>query len=92
VQLQQTRCSQQWERIRSEINALLNDRYAAICLSRWCQGEELARVLREVRKHLGRELGPRTPLLPGIGVKGLRRQPATAQQAIAQLVAEKTGM
>ena len=56
VLLQQTRCPQQWEFIRSEINALLNDRYAAICLSRWCQGEELSRVLREVREHLGREL------------------------------------
>jgi hypothetical protein len=56
VLLQQTRCPQQWEFIRSEINALLNDRYAVICLSRWCQGEELFRVLREVREHLGSEL------------------------------------
>ena len=46
----------QWEFIRRQLNGLLNHRYAG-CLSRWCYpGEDMARVLRKVRCHVGREL------------------------------------
>ena len=50
VSAQQARRPQQWETIRSELNGLLNDRFAASLFSRWCESSRrLSQVLREVR-------------------------------------------
>jgi hypothetical protein len=57
VQLHQAQRPQQWESIRSELNALLNDRYAASLISRWCKASgPFTQVLREVRARLGTAL------------------------------------
>jgi hypothetical protein len=47
----------QWESTRSELNGLLNDQFAASIFARWCEGNRgFARVLMEVRRHLGTKL------------------------------------
>jgi hypothetical protein len=57
VRAHQRQCPQEWESIRSELNGLLNDRYAGSFLSRWCKGSGgLSRVLRQVRGQVCMEL------------------------------------
>lgn len=47
----------QWESVRTELNALLNDRYAAALFVGWCTGtRRLYRVLQEVRERVGTAL------------------------------------
>jgi hypothetical protein len=57
VHAQQVRRPQQWKSTRSELNGLLNDRYAASLFCQWCERSgRLSRVLSESRGHLGMEL------------------------------------
>jgi hypothetical protein len=57
VRAHQEKRPQEWEAIRSELNGLLNHRYAASVFSRWCEGSDsLFSALREVRRQLCREL------------------------------------
>jgi hypothetical protein len=50
-------CPQKWQAVRSELNGLLNDRYAASFLSRWCEGSgRFFRVLQKVRAQVSMEL------------------------------------
>jgi len=55
VRVHQRGHPQEWESIRSELNGLLNGRYAF--LSHWCKGaSRLSSVLREVRGEVRKEL------------------------------------
>jgi hypothetical protein len=57
VRAHQAERPQKWQAIRSELNALLNGRYAASLLSRWCNASgRLFRVLRKVREQVQKEL------------------------------------
>jgi hypothetical protein len=68
VQAHQTRGMRQWEAIRSELNGLLNDRYAVSLGSRYCL--RLSRAAREVRGYFGTKLDfAAEPHRIGIGLK-----------------------
>jgi hypothetical protein len=56
VQAHQAQRPHHWESIRRELNALLNDRYAASLLSPSFGNRCFARVLQEVRAHMGTAL------------------------------------
>jgi hypothetical protein len=57
VCMHQRRRPQEWESIRTELNDLLNGRYAGSFLWRWCRGvSSLSGVLLEVRRDLRGEL------------------------------------
>jgi hypothetical protein len=56
VKAHQAQHPHHWESIRSELNALLNHRYAGLLFSRWFDGARFFRALREVRAHLGTAL------------------------------------
>ena len=57
VRAHQRRRPKEWQSIRSELNGLLNDRYAGSFLSLWCKSASgLSRVLRELRAEIRTEL------------------------------------
>jgi hypothetical protein len=57
VRAHQEQRPQKWQAIRSELNTLLNNRYAASFFSRWCEGSgRLFRVLRKVQEKVRAEL------------------------------------
>jgi hypothetical protein len=56
VQAHQARRPHVWESIRAELNALLNDRYAASLFSASFGTARFSGVLREVRAHVGTAL------------------------------------
>jgi hypothetical protein len=56
VNLRQAQQPHQWAATRSELNAILNERYVGSIFCRWWVGGSLSRILRTVRQHVGSEL------------------------------------